>query len=79
MRGKLRDKRATGKRDVFKREVIERRRTTKRDNRPLIQVEQFDDENYELELDEMEEEKPAPRQKVGTQSRPYRKALITIF
>ncbi len=63
MRGKLRDKRATGKRDVFKREVIERRRTTKRDNRPLIQVDQFDDENYELETDEVAEEQPAPDKK----------------
>jgi hypothetical protein len=63
MRGKLRDKRATGKRDIFKREVIERRRTTKRDNRPLVQIDQFDDENYELEPDEVEEEKPTPSKK----------------
>lgn len=63
MRGKLRDKRAIGKRDIFKREVIERRRTTKRENRPLVQVDQFDDENYELEADEVEEETPAPDKK----------------
>ncbi|MBA2391480.1 MAG: hypothetical protein H0V70_01895 [Ktedonobacteraceae bacterium] len=64
MRGKLRDKRATGKRDIFKREVIEKRRTTKRDNRPLIQVDQFDDDDtYELELDEAAAEKPASDKK----------------
>ena len=63
MRGKLRDKYATGKRDIFKREVIERRRTAKRDNRPLVQVDQLDDENYELESDEVAEEKPAPDKK----------------
>lgn len=64
MRGKLRDKRATGKRDIFKREVIEKRRTTKRDNRPLIQVEQFDDDDtYELVLDEAATEKPASDKK----------------
>jgi hypothetical protein len=63
MRGKLRDKRAIGKRDIFKREVIERRRTTKRDNRPLVQVDQFDDEIYELEVDGVEEETPAPDKK----------------
>ena len=63
MRGKLRDKHATNKRDIFKREVIERRHPTKRDNRPLVQLEQFDDENYELELDETVEEKPTPSQK----------------
>jgi hypothetical protein len=63
MRGKLRDKYATNKRDTFKREVVERRRTTKRDNRPLVQLEQFDDENYELALDEVEEEKPTPSKK----------------
>jgi hypothetical protein len=64
MRGKLRDKRATGKSDIFKREVIEKRRTTKRDNRPLIQVEQFDDDDtYELALDEAATEKPASDKK----------------
>ncbi len=66
MRGKLRDKRATGKRDIFKREVIEKRRTTKRDNRPLIQVDQFDDDDdtYELEPDEAATaEKPASDKK----------------
>ena len=58
MRGKLRDKRAIGKRDIFKREVIARRRTTTRNNRPLVQVDLFDDENYEL--DEVEEKEPTP-------------------
>lgn len=64
MRGKLRDKRVTNKRDIFKREVIERRRSTKRDNRPLMLLEQSDNENDELEeLDETEEEKPIPSKK----------------
>lgn len=64
MRGKLRDKRVTDKRDIFKREVIERRRSTKRDNRPLMLLEQSDNENDELEeLDETEEEKPIPSKK----------------
>jgi hypothetical protein len=36
MRGKLRDKRSDAKRDIFKRDVIERRRTNKRGNRPTV-------------------------------------------
>lgn len=36
MRGKLRDKRSDAKRDIFKRDVIERRRTDKRSNRPTV-------------------------------------------
>jgi hypothetical protein len=63
MRGKLRDKRATNKRDILKREVIERRRTNKRDNRLPTQLEQFDDDNYELELDEKQEENTTPGKK----------------
>jgi hypothetical protein len=51
MRGKLRDKRAETKRDNFKRELMERRRTSKRDNRTIIiQLSQLDqDDDYLLE------------------------------
>ena len=35
MRGKLRDKRITAKSDHFKRDVTERKRPTKRDNKTL--------------------------------------------
>jgi hypothetical protein len=46
MRGKLRDKRAETKRDHFKRELMERRRTSKRDNRTIIiQLSQLDQDN----------------------------------
>jgi hypothetical protein len=56
MRGKLRDKRTDLKRDRFKRELIERRRTNKRENRISMvwlnqQLEQ--EEEYQL-LDEEE-------------------------
>lgn len=64
MRGKLRDKRATNRRDVLKRDVIERRRTTsRRDNRLPTQWERFDDDDYELDLDEAQEEKATPSKK----------------
>ena len=46
MRGKLRDKRTEAGRDVFKREVFERRRMNKRDNRSLTwQLQELEDEN----------------------------------
>jgi hypothetical protein len=46
MRGKLRDKRTEASRDVFKREVFERRRMNKRDNRSLAsQLRELEDEN----------------------------------
>ena len=46
MRGKLRDKRTEAGRDVFKREVFERRRMNKRDNRSLAwQLRELEDEN----------------------------------
>ena len=46
MRGKLRDKRTEARRDIFKREVFERRRLNKRDNRPLTwQLQELEDEN----------------------------------
>jgi hypothetical protein len=65
MRGKLRDKRATStnKRDVLKRDVIEHRRANRRENRLPTQLEQFDDDTDELELDEAQEEKATPSKK----------------
>jgi hypothetical protein len=46
MRGKLRDKRTEARRDIFKREVFERRRTNKRDNRSLTwQIQELEDDN----------------------------------
>ena len=46
MRGKLRDKRTEARRDIFKREVFERRRMNKRDNRPLTwQLQELEDDN----------------------------------
>ena len=46
MRGKLRDKRTEASRDVFKREVFERRRMNKRDNRSLTwQLQELEDDN----------------------------------
>jgi len=57
MRGKLRDKRAAAKRDVFKRETLERRRPAKRDNRIINRAGlQVEDEDFELTLDEEEGE-----------------------
>ena len=55
MRGKLRDKRTDLKRDRFKRELMERRRTNKRENRISMlwlnqQLEQ--EEEYQLLEDE---------------------------
>lgn len=48
MRGKLRDKRPEAKRDGFKRELLERRRPARRDNRNITWQHQ--------ELDEVEED-----------------------
>ena len=53
MRGKLRDKRTETRRDIFKREVFERRRTNKRDNRSMLWLSQEDDDL--LDVDEGEE------------------------
>lgn len=56
MRGKLRDKRPELKRDYFKRESLERRRTNKRGNRSLnVQLHQQHDEEDEFLLDEDEQ------------------------
>lgn len=46
MRGKLRDKRTEARRDIFKREVFERKRMNKRENRPLTwQLQELEDDN----------------------------------
>jgi hypothetical protein len=56
MRGKLRDKRPTTKRDFVKREVLERRRPAKRDSRSSWLYQQsLEDDELEFELDEEEE------------------------
>ncbi len=56
MRGKLRDKRTTTKRETFKRELIERKRPTpRRDSRPVTWLDEMEDENVDIEL--VEEEK----------------------
>lgn len=57
MRGKLRDKRADVKRGPFKREVIDRRRVHKRDNRSLVWLnQQLEEEDGNL----LEEEAEVP-------------------
>lgn len=56
MRGKLRDKRTTTKRDFVKREVLERRRPAKRDARSSwLNQQSLEDDELEFELDEEEE------------------------
>ncbi len=55
MRGKLRDKRTDAKRDGFKRNVLERRRPAKRDNRNITWLDQELDDEEELLEDEEEE------------------------
>jgi hypothetical protein len=67
MRGKLRDKHSVTKRDYFKRDGGERRRSTKRDNRTDWLQHQLEDEDEALmedegELkDEDEEDIPPPQ------------------
>ncbi|HLG75596.1 MAG TPA: hypothetical protein VKV37_12660 [Ktedonobacteraceae bacterium] len=47
MRGKLRDKRTVARRDIFKREDIERRRPGKRDSRSMRAFSlQLEEEDY---------------------------------
>lgn len=57
MRGKLRDKRTETKRDGFKRDLLERRRPAKRDNRTITWQHQEPDEEEEdlLEVEETAE------------------------
>jgi hypothetical protein len=57
MRGKLRDKRATTKREFVKREVLERRRPVKRDTRfSWLNQQSLEDDELEFEMDEEEED-----------------------
>ena len=58
MRGKLRDKRTTARRDISKRDGIERQRPIKRDNRSLVRLslQEEDDFEFDLEEEELEEE-----------------------
>ena len=56
MRGKLRDKHTDLKRDRFKRELIERRRTNKRENRiSMVWLNQQLEQEEEYQLLEEEE------------------------
>jgi len=55
MRGKLRDKRPEAKRDGFKRELFERRRPARRDNRNITWQHQELDEEEDLLLEETAE------------------------
>jgi hypothetical protein len=67
MRGKLRDKRATAKRDIFKREGMERHRPGKRDNRSMIRFSlQMEDDDFEFDLEEeeLEEELEEEEEKI---------------
>ena len=56
MRGKLRDKRPDSRRDNIKRELVERRRTAKRENRTMTMLrlnQQFDlEDEDQLDGDE---------------------------
>jgi hypothetical protein len=54
LRGKLRDKRPEAKRDGFKRELFERRRPARRDNRNITWLNQEPDEEEEDLLEEEE-------------------------
>ncbi len=63
MRGKLRDKRVETKRDGFKRDVLERRRPVKRDNRNITWLNQEPDEEEDELLEEEETAVVAVKQK----------------
>jgi hypothetical protein len=62
VRGKLRDKRADTKRDKIRRELIERHRPTKRENRNAIWlIQQLNEEDYPLEEEEKLLEEPTKK------------------
>ncbi len=63
MRGKLRDKRTETKRDGFKRDLLERRRPAKRDNRNVTWLNQEPDEEEDGLLEEEETAVVAVKQK----------------
>ena len=52
MRGKLRDKRAEARRDRLKRDLVERRRPQKRENRTLTHLNRQLEEEYMLDEEE---------------------------
>ncbi len=56
MRGKLRDKRADARQDRFKRDVIERRRPARRDNRAVALLNrQLADDFLPIDEEELDE------------------------
>ena len=56
VRGKLRDKRADARQDRFKRDVIERRRPARRDNRAVALLNrQLADDSLPVDEDELNE------------------------
>lgn len=56
MRGKLRDKRADARQDRFKRDIIERRRQPRRENRSLTPLNrQLAEEYQEIDDDELDD------------------------
>ena len=62
MRGKIRDKRVTNKRDTTKREVFERRRPYKRDTRSVLLLSrQIEEEQEDYELDDDQEAETQPQ------------------
>jgi len=64
MRGKLRDKRPTAKRDISKREGMERRRPSKRDNRSIVRLD-LQDDDFEFDIEEEYEEEEEERIEVS--------------
>ena len=62
MRGKLRDKRTDARRDRMKRDLLERRRPVKRDNRMVAILSQQLADDYLL-IDEEEMDEAIARQK----------------
>lgn len=64
MRGKLRDKRAAARRDIFKRESPERKRPGKRDPRTMIALsQQIEEEDYEEDVDDEKMQAEVPQKK----------------
>ena len=63
MRGKLRDKRTDARQDRFKRDIIERRRPPRRQNRTLALLNRQLEEEYLL-IDEDELDEAVARKKI---------------
>jgi hypothetical protein len=65
MRGKLRDKRTTAKRDISKREGTERHRPIKRDNRSIVRFNlQTEDDDFEFDIEDGEYEEVEEEEKI---------------